>query len=235
MEGLSNSQLLRRKIALVLGELLTASGKLTTHPHQKELYQEYLFTVHCIIRASVPLMEKAYTVAQTLEASDSVAHGLAVYLKKHIKEEMHHDDWLLDDLEVVGIRRSQVLARLPSPTVASLVGSQYYWIFHTHPVALLGYIAVLEGYPPTREFIEDLKQKTGYPDDAFRTLAKHGYLDPYHRDDLNEAIDELPLESQHHTLISMNAMQTVHLGARSFQEMVGHVQQNLGDSLHTSS
>ena len=38
---------------------------------------------------------------------------------------------------------------MPPPSVAGLVGSQYYWILHHHPVAFLGYVALMEGYPPT--------------------------------------------------------------------------------------
>ena len=30
---------------------------------------------------------------------------------------------------------------MPSPAVAALVGSQYYWLLHHHPVALLGFVA----------------------------------------------------------------------------------------------
>ncbi len=220
MATLSNSQLLRRKIGFVLDELVLASQSLTTHPRIVDLYPEYLFTVHSMIRASVPLMQTALTSAKALDASDPVAEGLIAYLTQHIKEEMHHDEWLLDDLEVIGVPRKSVLARMPSPAAAALVGSQYYWALHYHPVAILGYIAVMEGYPPTREFVDDLKLRTGYPDDAFRTIAKHGYLDPYHRDDLDRAVDELPLETQHHVLIGTSAMQSVHLSAQAFNEVV---------------
>ena len=56
------------------------------------------------------------------------------------------------------------VARMPSPTVAALVGSQYYWIFHYHPVALLGFVALfVEGHPPTPQLIEVLNERTGFP------------------------------------------------------------------------
>ena len=77
---------------------------------------------------------------------------------------------------MLGRPRSDVLARPPSPTVAALVGSQYYWIFHFHPVALLGYIAVLEGYPPSMAMIDQLEAGTGYPREAFRTMIAHAEL-----------------------------------------------------------
>ncbi len=235
MVTLSNSQLLRRKIGFVLDELVLASHTLTSHPHIMDIYPEYLFTIHTMIRASVPLMEAALASAKALDAKDPVAEGLIAYLSQHIKEEMHHDEWLLDDLEVIGVQRAQVLARMPSPSVAAMVGTQYYWIFHHHPVAILGYIGVMEGYPPTREFVEDLKKRTGFPETAFRTIAKHGYLDPYHRDDLDKAVDELALENQHQVLIGTSAMQSVHLGAQAFREVVENARKATKDTGNTST
>ena len=74
MATLSNSQLLRRKIGFVLDELVLASQSLTTHPRIVDLYPEYLFTVHSMIRASVPLMQTALTSAKALDASDPTGH-----------------------------------------------------------------------------------------------------------------------------------------------------------------
>lgn len=220
MSVLSNSQQLRLKVHLALGELSAATEAFARHPGLAKLYPEYLFTVHTIIRASVPLMEAAQRRAQTMADADPVARGLAAYLTQHIKEEMHHDDWLLDDLGVMGYDRAQILARVPSATVAEMVGSQYYWIFHTHPIGLLGYIAILEGYPPTMERIEALKAATGYPAEAYRTLVKHAHLDPHHRDDLNAAIDGLPLQPDHRALLGISAMQTIHLLACALGELL---------------
>ncbi len=135
-------------------EYSAASGAFWSHPELPGLFADYLVRTHSIIRASVPLMETARARAEELAAHDDVAADLATYLAHHIREERHHDDWLLDDLEALGVARDAVLARMPSPTVAALVGSQYYWIRHYHPVALLGYIAVLEGTPPVAEHVD---------------------------------------------------------------------------------
>ena len=119
--------------------------------------------------------------------------GVAGYLDEHIPEEEEHDEWLLEDLELVGVPTTAVLERPPSPTVAALVGAQYYWIHHYHPVALLGYIAVLQGYPPDPADVAALEDRTGNASQAFRTLAAHAELDQHHRDELMDAIDALPL------------------------------------------
>jgi len=217
---LSHSQQLRYKIRLVLGELQASAATLLTHPRIGDLYVDYLFTLHSMMRASVPLMQTALEHATALADKDPAAAGFADYLSKHIREEMHHDDWLLDDLEVLGVDRARMLARIPSSTVTEMVGSQYYWIYHYHPIALLGYIAVMEGYPNTLEMIDDIRQKTGFPREAFRTLIKHANLDIRHRDDLNEMIDKLPLMPNDTALITVSAIQTVHLAAQALHEVV---------------
>jgi hypothetical protein len=216
---LGNAERLRGVLQLVLAELLTAGDRLMSHPRIRELYSEYLFTVHCVIRASVPLMEAAREHARPLSPGDPVAAALVDYLGDHIDEERGHDEWLLDDLETIGIGRAATLARPPSATVASAVGAQYYWIRHYHPVALCGWIGLLEGYPPSPEFIDDLMARTGYEPKAFRTLAAHAELDIGHSGELFAFLDRLPLTSEQSTAIGLNAMSSVHLLAKALEEI----------------
>jgi hypothetical protein len=216
----TESERLRRKIELVLPELAAAGRRLFTHPRIEDLYPEYLFISHCVVRASVPLMEAALEGSRSMAGTDPVAARVAEYLEGHIPEEMHHDEWLLDDLEVLGVSRSTLLARPPSATVAALVGSQYYWVFHYHPVTLLGYVELLEGYPPLTAEIEDLIRRTGYRREAFRTLVHHARLDPDHGDELNRTLDELPLTAEQSAAMGLSAMNSVHLLARVIEEIV---------------
>ncbi|MDQ3895101.1 MAG: iron-containing redox enzyme family protein [Actinomycetota bacterium] len=211
---------LRQKIEFVNPAFEAASSRLIDHSRVSELLPEYLVTFHTIIRATVPLMEQGARRAREMAETDAVAAGVASYLETHAEEERDHDEWLLDDLELLGLDRAAVLARVPSPSAASLVGSQYYWLFHYHPVALLGYFAVMEGDPPSAELIEYLVERTGYPREAFRTVAKHGELDPHHRDELDEEIDSLPLTREQETLLGLSAMTTVESLTRAIDEVL---------------
>ena len=219
MTSIDHSRRLRAKIRLARGELDSVATNLWTHPRLPEIYPEFLFRNHAVIRASVPLMEAAAACCARM-TSDPLAAGISLYLSHHIPEERHHDDWVLEDLEVLGVRREDVLARIPPPVVAELVGAQYYWIQHFHPVALLGFIAVLEGTPPDVEYFEGTADRAGIPKDAFRNLLRHGKLDPRHRDDLDAALDVLPLGEDHHALLGISAFQTIHLLARVVEEML---------------
>jgi hypothetical protein len=178
---------------------------------------ELLQTIHTSIRATVPLMEAVTERAQELAPVDPVAARIAEYLPKHIEEEQDHDDWLLEDLQVLGLEADAVLSRVPSAAVACLVGSQYYWSLHAHPVAMLGFLAVLEGNPPQLGHIESVQTRSGLPKAAFRTLVEHAVLDPDHADELFTLIDELPLTPWQASLLGLSALHTVEQVSLIFQ------------------
>ena len=104
--------------------------------------------------------------------------------------------------------------------MAALVGGQYYWILHYHPVAFLGYVALMEGYPPTPELIDELVERTGHPRAAFRTYVEHAELDPGHRDRLDRTIDTLPLDESHEVAMGISAIATAALAAKSLEELL---------------
>ena len=217
---MSNSETFRWKVQAMSGRFFAAVEAFWSHPNLAVLYPEFLFSLHCLMRASVPLMEAALERSRLSAETDPVSAALVAYFAKHIPEERHHDDWLLDDLEVLGLSRDEILNRLPSSTIASISGAQYYYIFHYHPIALLGYIGVLEGYPPSAEHLEEISTRTGLAIEAFRTYLKHAQLDPYHKQDLDRALDAMPLTREQQGLIGVSAIQTLHAMARAFEEIV---------------
>jgi hypothetical protein len=211
---------LRWQIARAVGPYAKACTALVNHPQLAELWPEYLLLQHAIIRATVPLTEAAAESTRALPESDPLRAPLFEYLEEHVDEELHHDERLLEDLELLGVRREDALAQMPSPAVATLVGCQYYWLRHHHPLAFLGYVALMEGYPPTEELIATLRSRTGYPAGAFRTFAEHGELDPGHRDHLDATLDAMPLTDQHEAVLACSALTTVDLAARALEELL---------------
>jgi Iron-containing redox enzyme len=202
----SFSTKLRIKLQLAHNSKKDSNTILPPKQNAQTWFKDYLIVTHSIIRSSVPLMQAAYEQCSHLQEQRKLISDLRRYYKKHVQEETNHDEWLLDDLESIGVSRQESLSRKPLQAVAELVGSQYYWIYHWHPVCLLGYIALLEGDPPRKELVEQLQKSTGYPDTAFRTIVKHSDLDPYHRDDLNKLLETLPLETKHEQWITYNAL-----------------------------
>jgi hypothetical protein len=170
----------------------------------------------------VPLMEAALARARLAAPHDPVADGLAAYLERHIPEEMHGDEpggATLDDLVALGVDPVVLREEPPAPQVAALIGAQYYWIFHRHPVALLGFLE-LEAYHPQRPTVERLIEKTGLPREGFRQLILHAKLDVVHARDLHRLLDALPLDSRHEQLIGLSALHTIGLLAEALLEVV---------------
>jgi hypothetical protein len=200
-------------------ELAGATLQLARDPRLPELYLDYLVTYHGILRATIPLLETARRGA--LARDGSAERSLASYLKTHIEEETGEDEWVLQDLEMVGLERSTVLGHVPSPNVASLVGAQYYWVLHVDPVAVLGYLAALERDPPSPEFIDELIRRSGHERSAFRTLIAHAERDPEHADELDELLDRIELTDTQWELVSLSALSTVHVLTRVLAELLG--------------
>jgi hypothetical protein len=212
---------LQQKIELATRLFRVEFKALVTHPRVAELWPSYLASTHTVIRTTETLMATAVDRARQLADTDPVAAGAAEYFERHIEEERGHDEWVLDDLELMGVDRQDVLRRIPSPTAARLVGAQYYWILHYHPVALFGYFAVKEGFPPQPALIEGLIERTGYPRKAFHSFAAHGELDPGHIEELHEALDSLPLTREHETVVGLSAIATSELMAELVAEVTG--------------
>jgi Iron-containing redox enzyme len=211
---------LRVKIALAMPALRAAGRTFLDHPDPAAVYREYLIAAHAVVRASVPLMEAALGRAESMAADDPVSARLVDYLPEHILEETDHDAWILEDLERIGVDRDGVLARPPSHGIAALVGAQYYWIHHFHPVALLGYMAVLEGRPPSPAVVDRLVERTGYDPHAFRAIREHAVVDQAHGDEVFALVDELALSEPLSVVVGLSAMHTVASMAGVIDEIV---------------
>lgn len=205
----SSSSVLRRKIALALPPLVAAQRRLDQHPEPAAAWLAFLGVLHGAVRASVPLLEAARDRARDLSPTDPVAAGLADYLRRHADEERGHDEWLLQDLHSVGVASAELLSRPPSGAVAALIGAQYYWVLHYHPVCVLGYLMVIEGNPPSRRGLQDLRSRSGLPASAFRTMLEHADLDIGHAAELADLLDRLPLSPSHNEALGLSALSTV--------------------------
>ncbi|MET9913374.1 iron-containing redox enzyme family protein [Streptomyces sp. NPDC006476] len=219
MNRLSASAALRVKLDLVTPVLRSATTALWQPCGLTSRYVEYLYTMHALIRASVPLMERAARRCTELAPRDPVAGPLGRYLERHAEEERGHDDWLLEDLAAAGADPTEAADRLPSPVVAELAGAQYYWIEHHHPVALLGYILVLEDNAPAPWLADRLAAGTGLPHTAFRTVREHADLDCGHVAALDALLDALPLTTAQQALVAVSALRTTDGVTRLFSHL----------------
>jgi hypothetical protein len=198
-------------------------GLLVEHPQARELYPPYLVVDSYVARMMVPLMEAALERARALEPTDRVAAGLTDYLARHIPEEMHGDEPgsdLLEDVAAVGVDTQALRVRPLPEKIAALIGTQFFRIRHSHPVAILGFLCI-ELYPPDRSAVERLMERTGLARDGFRQLLLHSEVDVRHADELREVIDSLALEPWHEELIALSALQTMSFLIDAWMDIVG--------------
>jgi Iron-containing redox enzyme len=224
----ASSSLLRRKIALARPPLVAAQRHLDQHPDPAAAWIAFLRAGYGSIRASVPLLETALDRARSLSPADPLAAGLVDYLRRHAEEERGHDEWLLEDLQSVGVAPAELLSRPPSGAVAALVGAQYYWVLHYHPVCVLGYLMVIEGNPPDRRSLVDLQSRSGLPASAFRTMLEHADLDGGHAAELADLLDRLPLSPDHDEALGLSAISTIAGLTRLLQEIADRLAATCG-------
>ena len=203
---MSFSQTLKSKIRLADPRLQEQLDLFWDHPAFREVFTEHLVRLYFAVNASIPLLDCALQRARKLAAACPVAAGLIPYFTSHIDEEQFHDDWLLDDIEALGIARTAVTSRIPPPDVAALIGTQYYYIKHAHPLSMIAYLAVIEGSPPRKAELDQVLARGVVPEASLRSFYKHAEFDIGHSEELWDLIDHLPLEPWHETLLGLNVI-----------------------------
>lgn len=219
--GVRNSEIVRAKIGLFGRRLGNTAHDFWHSTDFPRLYREYIFQSHSIIRASVPLMQAAEQACRLpIHAGDPALQGFADYLRRHIPEESGHHEWILDDGEAMGLERAAILRRLPKESATQLVGVQYYWIHHYSPIALAGFIATMEGDPPSTEFIEQVAGRNNLPLKCFSSFLYHAKIDLRHRRELDEALDELPLTDDQTALIGLSSLRTIRMMTGVMEDII---------------
>jgi hypothetical protein len=215
-----HGELLKQKIRFSAPLLEDVTARFWQHEQLAELYPRFLITIHGSVRATVPLMMAAVDDLRRRTPRVRLNQSLIEYLEQHAAEEAEHEEWLLQDLVALGINREATLRAYGATAIASLVGAQYYWIRHAHPVALLGCFAVLEGHPPTLIQLDDAQRRTGLPAEGFRMLRQHATLDVHHGAELFDLIDRLPLDADLAGLLSVSAVHTMGALAEMFGSLL---------------
>ncbi len=150
-----------------------------------EAYKRYLFNAWNYARYS--------PVVMSLGASRCVASHpeLAKYLLHHADEETGHDAWAIADLQALGVDEATTRASRPVNACASLIGYVHYLAGFGNPIALFGWMYILEavgkdlGTIAGKELVEGLGNTK-----AVGFVAGHGVADSAHADELAEQISK---------------------------------------------
>lgn len=128
---------------------------------------------------------------------------LAQYLMHHALEELGHDQWALQDLAALGVSEDEVRKSRPVPACAAMVGFEYYIAGYGNPVALFGWLYVLEAMGDDLGHIVAEAVRTGLDlPDGVKFLAGHGDADKDHTIDIigniTKHIKGADLDDVHH-------------------------------------
>jgi hypothetical protein len=176
---------------------------LTKEPGFSRIYASLLIQTYHYVKQSCPLMKRACEFI-----SYSQYKSVTGYLRRHILEESQHDIWLLKDLEKLGYPQELATRSFPSNPVCSMVGTQLYLMEEFGGIALLGYIYVLEAYPPKAASLRRLSEAHSLPIESFSTLLEHSDLDIEHREELIGILDSDEITDNDQELISHSACLT---------------------------
>ena len=101
---------------------------------------------------------------------------------EYIKEEMGHEEWILDDIAACGGDAAAARIAAPSPATELMVAYAYDLIQRHNPVGFFGMVFVLEGTSVhlASRAAEAIKDRLNLPNSAFRYLNSHGVLDQGH-------------------------------------------------------
>ena len=223
MASVTNSELLKSKIRLVDPRLQEQLRLFWGHERFTEVFEQHLYRLYHAVHASVPLMQCALEISRQLAPNCPVAAALVPYFSEHIEEEKDPDVWLLQDMEVLGASWDRTAEQIPPTVVATLIGTQYYYINHTHPITMIGYLAVVEGNPPRAEVLDRIVATTTIQREALRSFYRHAEMDIHHSDEVWRLLDDLPLAKWHNTLLGMNAMLVTDQLANMLEDVLAEV------------
>ena len=160
------------------------------------MYQAFLCNAYHHVRYTVPLM-----MATGSRLSPHRVRLLQAF-REYIDEEIGHEQWILNDLEACGLRRSDVERSPPNMATELLVAYVRDYICNVEPLGFFGMVHVLEGTSTSlASTTADLVQaKLGLPDQAFSYLRSHGALDVEHVAFFRELLEELDAEEMQHVI-----------------------------------
>lgn len=153
----------------------------------RELYADFLAQAYYHVRHTVPLL-----MAVGARLPDRL-RWLQEPVVRYIEEEAGHDEWILGDLEALGLDAAAIRAGTPSVQTEAMVAYAYDFIARRSAIGFFGMVHVLEGTSSALALAaaDSIQRSLGLPDRAMTYLRTHGHLDQQHVGDFASIVDRL--------------------------------------------
>jgi pyrroloquinoline quinone (PQQ) biosynthesis protein C len=102
-----------------------------------ERYRRLLFELYHVVWHFNPTCAAA---ASRMGSNQEVRY----FLYDHMMEEKGHEEWVINDLEALGVRRETALTTAPTNHLLALIGYNYWAADRRNPCSVLGMIYALE-------------------------------------------------------------------------------------------
>jgi pyrroloquinoline quinone (PQQ) biosynthesis protein C len=151
-----------------------------------ERYRNFLLELYHVVWHFNPVCAAA--TSRIGDAHKSIRY----FLYEHMHEEKGHEQWVLNDLEVVGVTQEAALAYRPSRLMLGFIGYNYWAADRKHPLSVLGMIYALEvvasvyGGAMTAAIKESLLLES---DRGISFVSSHAELDAQHMAELRVVLN----------------------------------------------
>lgn len=141
--------------------------------------------------------------AAASRVSDQHRH-VRYFLYDHMQEEKGHEEWVLNDLEVVGVSSERARSYKPTLVMLGLNGYNYWSAEHRHPCSILGMIYTLEvvasvyGGSMTASISEALLLEG---DRGISFISSHATMDAEHMAELRVILNQIEDEEAKEAVI----------------------------------
>jgi pyrroloquinoline quinone (PQQ) biosynthesis protein C len=153
----------------------------------RTLYIDFLTQAYHHVRHTVPLL---MGLGARLEPR---LHWLQEHLVHYVEEELGHDEWILSDLQALGVDSSSIRAGTPPSPTDAMVAYAYDVVMRRDPVGFFGMVHVLEGASASFALsaADAIQRSLALPSHAMTYLRSHGHLDQHHVGDFAAIVDRL--------------------------------------------
>jgi len=134
------------------------------------------------------------TCAAAVSRLDDRYSEIRYFLYSHMMEEKGHEEWVINDLEVVGVARQEVGHHRPSNALLTLNGYNYWAADRRNPCSVLGMVYALEviasvyGGPIAAAIKESLLLED---DRGISFISSHVTMDAEHMAELRLVLNKL--------------------------------------------
>jgi hypothetical protein len=155
-------------------------------------YQNLLLELYHVVWHFNPTCAAA--AARMTDAHQSIRY----FLYDHMKEEKGHEEWVLNDLAVVGVTADRAKSYKPSLVLLGLNGYNYWSADRRHPCSVLGMIYALEvvasvyGGPMTSAITDSLLLEG---DRGITFISSHATMDAEHMVELRVILNQIEDEA----------------------------------------